>query len=561
MSSNSNTEISTGDAKHLGTTDDKHVYATDTTHDVVEAEDGQAGPIDGLQAHVKRTQRHLLPRHIQLMAFSGAIGTGLFVGTGSALARAGPLGLLLGYAVYALLVWSTFNAVGEMVVWLPVDGSFVVFAHAYLDDAWGFALGWLYTCTNALSTAGEVAAVATIVQFWTDKVNAGVYVAIVSSSLLAFNIFGVRIYGEGEFYFSIFKIILILGLITFTFVAMVGGNPQGDRFGFRYWKDPGPFNEYIAKGSWGHFLGFWSVFVQAAFAFGGPDYIALSAGEARSPQRVLPSVFKRVIYRLAVFYILGVLAVGILVPYNDPDLGSNKPGAGASPFVIGATRLNIPVLPHIINAVLLTSAWSCAIELFYASSRSLYALAVDGKVPKLFRFTWRGVPTFCVLAIWVVTWISFMSASKNSLTVFTWLTSIVGCGNLLIYGIFHIIYIRFRRAQKAQGVTDDQRPWFRRHQYYYSIGSLFFYTIIFFTNGFAVFTKGHWSIANFIFAYFSFAIFFVALIGYKLFKRPAMAPLSEVPLYAGRTDLDIDDDRVESEPVTKLQKFNRWLWG
>lgn len=123
----------------------------------------------------KQTMRHLRPRHIQLMAFSGAIGTGLFVGSGAALQRAGPLGLVLGYIVYALLVWSTFNAMGEMVVWLPVDGSFVVFAHAYLDDAWGFALGWLYTVTNALSTAGEVAAVATILNFWTNSVNNGEY--------------------------------------------------------------------------------------------------------------------------------------------------------------------------------------------------------------------------------------------------------------------------------------------------------------------------------------------------------------------------------------------------
>ncbi|KAJ4517265.1 hypothetical protein HRR90_008557 [Exophiala dermatitidis] len=474
----------------------------------------------------KQTLRHLRPRHIQLMAFSGAIGTGLFHADTSR-----------SYSIYALLVWSTFNAVGEMVVWLPIDGSFVVFAHAFLDDAWGFALGWLYTVTNALSAAGEVAAVAAIFIFWTVSVNNALYVAIVSTSLVALNIFGVRIYGEGEFYFSLFKIILILGLLLMTFILMVGGNPQHDAFGFRYWKDPGPFNEYIASG---HFLGFWSVFVQAAFAFGGPDYIALCAGEARAPRRVMPSVFKRVIYRLALFYILGVLAAGIMVPSDDPNLGSSKPGAGASPFVIGITRLKIPVLPHIINAMLLTSAWSCALELFYASTRSLYALAVD---------------------VWIVTWISFMSASNGSLTVFTWLTSIVGSGNLLIYSIFHITYIRFRLAQKAQGIRDDQRPWFRRYQYYYSIVSLFFYLIIFFTNGFSVFTKGNWSTANFIFAYFSFGLFLVTYVGYKLIKRPRMSPLKAVPLHAGRHELDMDDGYVEKEPVTALQKFNRWLWG
>lgn len=134
--------------------------------------DGEVG--SSIQRAVtKHTVRNLRPRHIQLMALSGAIGTGLFVGSGASLARAGPLGLFLGYLIYALLVWSTFNAVGEMTVWLPVDGSFVVYAHAYLDDAWGSALGWLYTITNSLSTAGEVAAVAAIINFWTDSINNG----------------------------------------------------------------------------------------------------------------------------------------------------------------------------------------------------------------------------------------------------------------------------------------------------------------------------------------------------------------------------------------------------
>jgi amino acid transporter len=94
---------------------------------------------------------------------------------------------------------------------------------------------------------------------------------------------------------------------------MCGGNPQGDAFGFRYWKNPGPMREYLTEGSLGRFAGFWSTFVAAAFAYGGPDYVSLAAAETISPRRVLPSVFKRVIYRLLFFYIGGVLAVGILV--------------------------------------------------------------------------------------------------------------------------------------------------------------------------------------------------------------------------------------------------------
>ncbi|TYJ53669.1 hypothetical protein B9479_005695 [Cryptococcus floricola] len=510
----------------------------------------------------KQTKRHLKPRHVQMMGISGSIGTGLFIGIGTSLSKAGPLGLLLAYSSYALLVFSTYNAMGEMVCWLPVDGSIVVFAHKYLDDAWGFALGWLYFIVNALAVASEASAVAAIINYWTDAVNNAVYVAVVCASLVGLNIFGVHIFGEGEFYFSLFKVFLIMGLLFMTFITMVGGNPEHDAYGFRYWKDPGPFAEYLVPGNTGRFLGFWSVFVQAAYAYGGPDFIALAAGETRNPRRVLPSVFRRVIYRLMVFYLFGALAVGVLCPSDDPDLTGGGAGAAASPFVIGVKRLNIPFLPDLINALLMTSAWSCGLELFYGSSRALYSLAVDHKTPAFFRFTWRGVPTFCVLAVSAVSLLAFMSASNSSLEVFTWLTNIVGSGILLQYIIYHIIYIRFRRAQMAQGIPDIERPWYRKGQYYSSMATLFSYIVIYLTNGFAVFIKGNWSISNFIFAYASLLFFLVPWVGYKIVRRGWLTPLAEVELYAGRAkeQLDFDDD-VEMEPVTKGQKLNKWLWG
>lgn len=156
---------------------------------------------------------------------------------------------------------------------------------------------------------------------------------------------------------------------------MVGGNPMHWAFGFTFWNSPGSFAEYIVSGSTGRFLGFWSVFVQAAFAFGGPDFVALTAGEAQSPRRVMPRVFSRVIYRLVIFYVLGVLCVGILVPYDDPALTSGAKGAGSSPFVIGVTRLGIRGLPSLINAILITS-------LGHVESRSFMQL------PDL-RMPWR----------------------------------------------------------------------------------------------------------------------------------------------------------------------------
>lgn len=147
--------------------------------------------------------------------------------------------------------------------------------------------------------------------------------------------FAVKFYGEAEFWLSIGKVILIIGLITYTFIVMVGGNPQHDAFGFRYWKNPGSFTELYRDGATGRFLGFFYCLVQAAFAVAGPEYVSMTAGEAENPRTVLPKAYKSIFWRLTTFFMLGSLAVGILVPFNDEALiaaySSGKGGAAASP--------------------------------------------------------------------------------------------------------------------------------------------------------------------------------------------------------------------------------------
>jgi len=192
------------------------------------------------------------------------------------------------------------------------------------------------------------------------------------------NIFGVSWYGECEFWLALGKVILILGLIAFTFVTMLGGNPLKDRYGFRYWRDPGPFAENIKTGDLGRFLGFLACLIQASFTIAGPEVVSMAAGEAENPRVVLPKAFKGVFYRLTCFFVLGSLAVGIVVPYNDPVMAAafkeGKPGAAASPYVIAMDRLRIPVLPHIVNALVFTSAFSAGNSFVYCASRSLYGL-------------------------------------------------------------------------------------------------------------------------------------------------------------------------------------------
>jgi amino acid transporter len=219
------------------------------------------------------------------------------------------------------------------------------------------------------------------------------------------NLMAVKWYGETEFWAALGKMLLIIGLIIYTFVAMLGkflsptayhkrilirnpgGNPLGDRYGFRYWKEPGAFAELYYEGNLGRFLGFLQCLIMASFTIAGPDYVAMAAGEAENPRQVMPRAFNAVFYRLTFFFVLGSLAVGINVPYNDPELiaafENEEPGAAASPYVVSMNRLRIQVLPDIVNALVLASAFSAGNSYVYCASRSLFGLALEGKAPKI----------------------------------------------------------------------------------------------------------------------------------------------------------------------------------
>lgn len=179
-------------------------------------------------------------------------------------------------------------------------------------------------------------------------------------------------YGEAEFVFASIKVITITGLIILGIVLDLGGGPNHDRLGFRYWKHPGPFNQYNGiKGSKGRFLAWWAVMTQAAFSFIGTEIVAIAGGETRNPRRNIPKAIKRVYVRILLFYIGGVTIIGLLVPYTDNGLNLKDSTAAKSPFVIAMQHAGIKGLPSLLNACFLTSAWSAASSDLYSSSRAL----------------------------------------------------------------------------------------------------------------------------------------------------------------------------------------------
>lgn len=242
--------------------------------------------------------------------------------------------------------------------------------------------------------------------------------------------FAVQWYGESEFWLALGKILLSTGLIIFTFIVMLGGNPLGDRFGFRYWNNPGSFAELYKDGDLGRFLGFLACLIQASFTIAGPDYVSMAAGETINPRGVLPRAYNGIFYRLTAFFVLGTLCVGILVPYNDKGLidayKNDLPGAAASPYVVAMDRLRIPVLPHIVNAMVLCAAFSAGNSYVYCASRSLYGLALDRQAPRfLTKCTKAGVPIYCVGVVFLFALLAFLQVSSSSSVVLEWFVNLV----------------------------------------------------------------------------------------------------------------------------------------
>lgn len=370
-----------------------------------------------------KTRRGLSSRHMQLITIGSSIGTGMFVGIGSALARSGPLSVFLAFSMYSIFVlWPLMMVVAEMCTWLPVRGSIFQLAERYVDPALGFAAGYVYWYGALMLVCADFTGAVSVIQFWDDKTNPGYYILLTLGLSLFLNVIGVKYFGEVEFVTASFKVILMLGLIAATFITMLGGNPNRDRYGFRYWDIP--MKEYLESGNLGRFLGFWRVLVYAGFACGGPDVIMMTSAEVVNPRTVIPRATRKIYFRLGLFYIVGTLALGVICSSDNPDLlaaiGKGH-GSAASPWVLGLKTHGINGLANLVNALVLSSAWSCGNAYVYAATRTLYALSLNGKAPQIFKKCLsNGVPINSLALVGLISCISFLNASKSTGTVLDW---------------------------------------------------------------------------------------------------------------------------------------------
>ena len=489
------------------------------------------------------TRRNIKSRHAQMIAIGGTLGTALFVGSGQVLAIGGPAFLLLSYAIASGFVYGVTTAIMEVGTYLPVSGaSMAYFANRYASPSLGFALGWLYFYSFGVILAYEITVATIVIDFWPNNVHVGVWTTIIIIVIIGLNLSPVAVYAETEFWFAAVKVIMIIGLLILSVVLMAGGGPDGRRLGFYYWTNPEPTKEYIVKDGGGRLTAFIYALVFSGFSFFfGPELIVSTSGEMKNPRKNLPIASRRYFYRLFFFYVLGSAAIGTICQSTAQGLTSGAGNADASPWVIAIRNAGIEILPSIVNAGILTSAWSAGNSYLYMSSRALYSLAVSGNAPKLFaRCNSYGLPIYAVLTSALFTFLAYLNLASDAGVVFNWFVDLTNTAGYTSWVCCCIIFFRFRKACTAQGVSVPYRSKIQPYGAWISLVAFCFLLLL---NGFTVFYSGNFSLAKFFTSYIGIPIFGGLLVGHKLTAGRALPWLYE----PADVDLTSNKDEVEAD--------------
>ncbi|KAH7070247.1 amino acid permease [Paraphoma chrysanthemicola] len=520
-------------------------------HDKGTTEDLSAAPGHALH-------KQLEARHVIMIALGGALGTGLLVGTGSALVKAGPAGILIDYSIIGCVVFLVMAALGEMVSFMPNARGFGGYGTRFVDPALGFATGYVYFCKYLIATPNQLSALALIMKYWVgDRISPAVFITVALVLIVLINSIGVRAFGELEFWLSSLKVIIMVGIIILLFVLAVGGGPTGDRPGFRYWNDPGAFAEYKVRGPEGRLLGLWSAMVTAVYAFSGTELVGVTVGEAKHARLSMPKAVRLTFYRILFFYITTVFLLGMVVPHNSPALvfaSGAKVSAAASPFVVAIKLAKIQGLDHVINGCLVVFVFSAANSDLYIASRTLYSIAADGKAPRvLSRTTTHGVPFVTLGLCSLFCGLAYLSTSTSSAKVFGYLTNVVTIFGLLTWVSILVSHIFFCRQLKSQRIDPAYLPYRAPLGVWGSYVALIFLIVLILTKGAEVFV-GRFDYRTFVVQYIGIPVYLICIFGYKLIMKTRRVKNGQADLITDVPQETVAEERARFEDIQRQRE-------
>ncbi|MGW6567451.1 amino acid permease [Streptomyces sp. NPDC054975] len=400
----------------------------DKQHDGNEAADSA----DGEGYH-----RALGARQIQMIAIGGAIGTGLFLGAGKGISKAGP-SLILAYAIAGLVIFFIMRALGELLMYRPVSGSFSEYAREFIGPFWGFVTGWTYWLFWVVTGITEVTAASAYMQYWTKNADGWlnqpqwVFALIFTVVLFLANLISVKLFGELEFWFSMVKVTAIVGMILICAgVLTVGFSDAGDTASISLlWSEGGFFPKGIGSTL--------MTLQMVMFAFLAVELVGVTAGESKDPKTVLPKAINTVPWRIAVFYVGALIMILSVVPWTHFQ-------PGISPFVAAFEKMGLGIGAAIVNFVVLTAALSSCNSGMYSTGRMLRDLALNGQGPKFFtKLTKNGLPlvgtSFSAGLMMVGVWINYQWPGE----AFNYVVSFATISGMWAWIMILVSQVRFR---------------------------------------------------------------------------------------------------------------------
>ncbi|WP_310630584.1 amino acid permease [Paraburkholderia sp.] len=390
------------------------------------------GAFDSIVERERGLRRGLSAGQMTMIAIGGAVGTGLFLGSGFAIGFAGP-GVLISYAIGALIALLLMGALAEMTVAHPTSGSFGAYAEHYIGPLAGFVVRYAYWSAYVLAVGTEVAAIAVYMKFWFPHVPGLYWIVGFSAALIVVNAMSVRAYGTIEYLFSSLKIAAIVAFIVLG-AWFVWHAPAGSGVGFANYTSHGGL---LPKGWWGVWVGT----IVSLFSYLGVETIAVAAAEAQDPARAVTRAFRATVLRLVLFYLLTLALMLAIVPWTEA-------GGNESPFVKVMAETGVPYAAGAINFIVLVAALSAMNSQLYITTRMMFSLSRAGYAPAVFgRLTRHGVPT---AALSLSTIGIAVSAVLNALwpqTAFTLMMSIAMFGAMFTWLMIFVTQIFFRVKQ------------------------------------------------------------------------------------------------------------------
>ena len=388
-------------------------------------------------------KRNLKQRHLTMIAIGGSIGTALFLSTGYALNQAGPGGIVAAYLVVAVMIFFIIMSLGEMATYLPCSGSFQTFSSLYVSPSFGFSIGWCYWFSWAVTVGIEVVASAIIMKYWFPDVPSWIWSVIFVCIVLGLNLMSAKAYGEAEFWFASIKVIAVVSFLIAGLGMMFGAFGTEGAIGLTNFthSEGGLFPKGLGAAL--------TVSFTAVFCYLGTEIVGIAAGEGENPEKTIPKAVKTVFVRIAIFYIGSTFMVAALIPWQQGTVE-------VSPFTLAFSKIGIPAAATIMNFVVLTSTLSCANAGLYASSRMVFAMAKEGKAPKIFaNANKRGVPVPALILTGCMGGAAFLSKFISPDKVYVLLVSASAITVLFAWIGICSSHIKFRSYIQKRGLTKD----------------------------------------------------------------------------------------------------------